>query len=936
MKPGRRTLVAAAIAIAVAFGSGGLAIAQSIVTAASLSGRVEDPSGAVVSATRITVTRIDTGQSWTAESGDDGRYHLLALPPGDYRIDAKHDGFEPLTLAATLTAGRPLDVPVRLRLQNVTESVSVQADVRAVDMARTQTAETVSPAEIDRLPINGRNYLDLALLTPGASRTNTRSTERFAETSAVPGTGLSINGQRNLSNTFLVDGLSANDDAAGLSGTYLSAEVIREFQIVRAGGVAEFGRAASGAISVVTRSGTDRWSGSVYGYGRNDKLDARNPLATTKDPLHQAQYGVTLGGPLPLDRTFVFANVEQTRQDRVAYVTIAPPAVTAINDVLDRVGFGGPRVTTGPFDTGFDTSNLFAKADRQTPGGSLLSIRYGYYSLSSANARNAGGLNAVSRGTDLSTRDHSIAAGLTTAFSSSLLHETRVQVMRSRLAAPVNDQSGPAVNISGVASFGTSTASPTARDAGVFQVADNLSWQHGSHLSKAGVDALWNRMTIAFPGAVQGVYTFSSLAAFESGRYINFQQAFGEPSVFQSNPNLGVFAQDEWQARDGVTVNAGVRYDVQWLPQPVHTDTGNVAPRLGISWAPGRRRTVVRGSYGIFYDRIPLRATSNALQRDGIHYQLSVLSFGQAGAPPFPGVLAAFPADMLTSVTTIDPGVAHARTAQAGAQVEREVARGVVLSATFTHLDGRNILMSRNANAPTLTAAQAAALGVPNLGRPDSRYANVSRYEGIGESRYDGLTASVNLRSGKWGQVRASYTLSRALDDSGNFFFSAPQDNENVRADWGYSDNDQRHRLVVSGSQATPPAGDGSFLRRALANWQVSYIFGYASALPYNVQTGTDGNSDTNVNDRPAGVPRNSARGFDSATLDVRVGRRFAAAGGRLRIDVIADAFNVLNRANLQIPNNIYGPGVSPLPAFGRPTAAGDPRQLQLGLRLAY
>ena len=111
MKPGRRTLVAAAIAIAVAFGSGGLAIAQSIVTAASLSGRVEDPSGAVVSATRITVTRIDTGQSWTAESGDDGQYHLLALPPGDYRIDAKHDGFEPLTLAATSRRGAAARCP---------------------------------------------------------------------------------------------------------------------------------------------------------------------------------------------------------------------------------------------------------------------------------------------------------------------------------------------------------------------------------------------------------------------------------------------------------------------------------------------------------------------------------------------------------------------------------------------------------------------------------------------------------------------------------------------------------------------------------------------------------------------------------------------------------------------------------------------------------
>jgi hypothetical protein len=931
----RRTLAPAPAALLVLALAATIASAQTVVTSASVSGRVEDFTRSPLGGARVTATNLESAEHWTTVSGADGRYRFMYLPAGQYRIAAEFDGFEPATTTVTLAAGRPLDVPMTLRVAGVAESVNVQADVRAVEATRTQAAETVSPAEIDALPLNGRNYLDLALLTPGASRTNTRSTERFAETSAVPGTGLTINGQRNLSNTFLLDGLSANDDAAGLSGVYLSEEVIREFQVVNSGGIAEFGRAAAGAVSIVTQSGTERWRGDAYAYGRNQALDARNPLATTKDPLTQAQYGFSVGGPLPIPRTFAFGNFEQTRQHRSGFVTIAPTSVDAINATLDRTGYQGPRVGTGAFPTGYDTSNLFAKVDHQGAAGSLFSLRYSLYTLSSTNARNAGALNDASRGTALRTRDQSLAVSVVTPVSASVLNEARAQVTGSRLAAPVNDPTGPAVNISGVASFGTATSSPTERDAGVYEAADSLSWQHGSHLAKAGVDVLWNRLTIAFPGALQGVYTFSSLANFAAGRYINYQQAFGRASQFQSNPNLGVFAQDEWQAGRGVTFNLGVRYDLQWLPSPINTETGDVSPRIGVAWAPGDRRTVVRGSYGLYVDRIPLRATSNALQRNGVDYEVAVLSFGQPGAPVFPSVLAAYPAGVLTAVTTIDPGIRHPRTSQAGLQVERELGHRASITVTYTHLDGSNIIMAPNVNAPMLTAAQAAALGVPNLGRPDPSFGNISRYEGIGDSRYDGLTAAFTWRSARWGQLRASYTLSRALDDSGNFFFSTPQDNADVRADWGPSDNDQRHRLVVSGVHDTGRGSQGSALRVLLANWQLAYIVSYASALPFNVQTGTDRNNDTTVNDRPAGVARNSASGFDSATVDVRVSRRFVLSG-RLTVEAAVEAFNALNRTNLQIPNNIYGPGIVPLPTFGQATAAGDPRQLQIGLRFRF
>ena len=225
----------------------------------------------------------------------------------------------------TLTVGQALDVPLRLAVAGIAESVSVTAtDVPVVETARTQVAETVVSQEIDGLPLNGRNYLDLAALTPGVTRTNPVANQRFPETSAVAGTGLSISGQRFINNGFVVDGLSANDDAADLAGTFYSQEVIREFEVITSGGIAEFGRASGGVVNIVTQSGTNNYRGRVYGFLRNQRLDARNPLSPTKDPLTQGQYGASLGGPLRRDRTFFFANFEQTRLNNAVVITITP------------------------------------------------------------------------------------------------------------------------------------------------------------------------------------------------------------------------------------------------------------------------------------------------------------------------------------------------------------------------------------------------------------------------------------------------------------------------------------------------------------------------------------------------------------------------------------------------------------------------------------
>src|SRR6185295_3940742 len=246
----------------------------------------------------------------------DGRFRFPYLRVGPYEVTVHLQGFSAPTRTLTLTVGSAFDISVMLTLGNFEADITVTGDATIVEAARSQIAGTVSQDEIQTLPMNGRQFLDLALLVPGVSPTNTASTQLFAETSAVPGQGLSIGSQRNFSNNFIVDGLSANDDAAGLSGMLYGVDAVDQFQVVTSGGQAELGRALGGYINVVTKSGTNAHRGELYGYFRDDRFNAPNALSGTTLPMHQNQYGGGIGGPIVHDRTFYFANAEQRRLDQ--------------------------------------------------------------------------------------------------------------------------------------------------------------------------------------------------------------------------------------------------------------------------------------------------------------------------------------------------------------------------------------------------------------------------------------------------------------------------------------------------------------------------------------------------------------------------------------------------------------------------------------------
>jgi Carboxypeptidase regulatory-like domain/TonB dependent receptor-like, beta-barrel len=937
----------AIITVAVVFASSlRPAAAQEAVNYASVSGRVTDASGGVIVAADVTALQTETNVVSTTVTDGEGRFRFPYLRAGTYEFTVRAKGFAPARRQLTLTVGAAFDLPIAVAVGTVDSEITVSADSTLLEAARSQIAGTVSVTEVERLPLNGRNVLDVALLIPGVSPTNVGGgTQLFPETSAVPGVGISIGSQRNLSNNFMVDGLSANDDAAGLIGMSYGVDSIDQLQVVTSGGQAELGRALGGHVNIATRSGTNRLRTDASAYFRDDRFTDVNALSGQKLPMHQNQYGASAGGPIVRDRTFFFSSFEQRRLDQSGLVTIPSEVVDVINARLQQVGYRGPLVTTGIYPNPVDTTNVLAKADHLVSAANHFTVRYSLYDAASSNARGAGGTNAPSASAGLDNRDQIIAAGNVLALSPRTVVETRAQFADSDLKALPTDSIGPAVNIAGVAAFGTLSGSPTGRVNRMTQIVSNLSHQAGAHAVRAGVDVLYNDLDITFPRSARGSYAFSSLTNFLLGVYNNsgFTQTFGAIAVSQTNPNVGLYAQDEWRVGSRVTVNGGIRYDLQFL-ETINTDTNNVSPRVGVVWSPvDSRRTLIRASAGRFYDRIPLRAVANALLSAGnttdvaqLRQSNVSLSPAQSGAPVFPNVLSAIvPTTTLVNFTTIDPNLQNAYSDQMSVEVEQQLGRLSTVSVGYQRLRGRHLIMQINQNVPTC-----AVVGANNGCRPNPTYANNNQYSSAGSSEYDGLHVSFLQRLTRWGSYRLSYSFSKSMNNVGEAFFNSPIDPFDLSKDWGRSDDDQRHRLVATGTINSPSTPATNVWEHVSHGFQLAGMLQYYSALPFNITTGANTIQGTAARPVVNGefIERKAGEGDDFSTVSLRLLRTFRL-GDKVQVDGLLEAFNVFNHRNDLARVTVFGTGAYPSnPAvnFGQVTVVGDPRSIQFGLRFRY
>ncbi len=400
--------------------------AQSRVTAADVSGTVLDAAGEPLAGVSVTVTNVETNVSRSVTTNTHGRYIAAALQPGTYRVSASLTGFgEQKREPVTLTLGQEANIDFSLGLAWRQESVTVTVEAPVVETTRTVVSSTVTRAQIENLPSNGRNYVDFALLTPGV-------------TASTVGSGLSFAGQRGQSNNVMIDGFDNNDQSLNGVRVVFSQEAIREFQVLTNSYSAEFGKAGGGALNVVSKSGTNQFDGSAFMFFRNDALNSKeffqrfrrydikgNPvgdaLNVEKAPFDQMQWGATLGGPLKKDKTFFFLAYERLDADTSNFVTIDPTAANVLNSAGFPVQLGAAAEK--------DVRDAFmAKVDHHWNPNHRLVVRGQYGEINDEGG--FGGNSARSNGTVTLKKDWSLAASHTDILSPKLINEARAMYAR--------------------------------------------------------------------------------------------------------------------------------------------------------------------------------------------------------------------------------------------------------------------------------------------------------------------------------------------------------------------------------------------------------------------------------------------------------------------------------------------------------------------------
>ncbi len=588
---------------------------------------------------------------------------------------------------------RPSICPWRSTVGPVETSVTVTADATLLEAARSQITATVTEAEVRNLPLNGRNVLDLALLAPGVSPTNVGGgTQLFAETSAVPGVGISVGSQRNLSNNFIVDGLSANDDAAGLSGISYGADAVDQFQVVTSGGQAELGRALGGYISVVTRSGTNLLRGDVYGFFRDDRFNAPNPLLdprliqNRKLPMHQSQFGFSAGGPVAKDRTFFFSNVEARRLDQSGLVDDFRPGTSRRSThALPRSATAGRRSQPASMRARSTPRTCSGKIDHQLSAQDHLTLRYSLYDVASAElARRGRDGRAIGVGGCRQSRPDDRRrerAGVVVAERARDAGAIRPQ--RSRRAAcrsdrTIREHSGRRVVRDAVEQPDRPREHDVPGRRQPLAPGRRARAQGGRGHSLQRPHDYVSRERCAAPTPSRR----SRISWPASTTTPDLPRPSATRSSAQTNPNVGIYVQDEWRVGSRVTLNAGLRYDLQYL-ETIATDTRQrLAARrrrlvaAGVAADAGPRAAPDGSTIACRCGRSPTRCSRRGTRpicRSSGRLPVS-LSPAQAGAPVFPNILpAVVPTVTLVNLTTIDRRLQNAYSNQASVEVEQQL-----------------------------------------------------------------------------------------------------------------------------------------------------------------------------------------------------------------------------------------------------------------------
>ena len=945
-------------------------LGQNSATTGTLSGVIHDAHGNVIPGAVITVRDTLTNQSRQGTADDDGNYLILSLPVSTYEVGATAKGFATSVVPrVTLTLGQTTTLDLVLQPEGVNASVEVTGRPLTIDSSETASTTSVTQESIEELPVKSRDYLQFTLLAPGVAPSSTRAPNGSGNLSASPlaDSGFTFGGIRSRSNSILIDGLSNVDATTGASLIVLSPEIVREFQIVNNGVSAEFGGAAGGTINVLTKTGSNQFHGTAFGFIQNEHLNARYPLDSRRRLYHGYQPGFSIGGPLKKDKLFFYAAAEQEHSIADEEPEIRRSVRTAINTALAAgfaPGLAVRSLAMTLFRTGNDQTEAAGKLTYVINSFNTANLRIAY-----TNDRSRGDAFNTSIVTDPSARgtvyakDYQASGSLASVIRSNVVNEARFQFSSRDFTSRAGDTVGPGIQIVGVAEFGRPYDADTDRLERRQELVDTVSFLKGRHEFKAGGSMDHVALKSDLRNGFGGVYVFQTLSDFLSGTPAMWRQAFGDPHTEHSVTRAGAFVQDRWSVTPRLTLNLGVRYDVEKLPAPFATDTGNIAPRLGLAWSPSGK-WVVRGGFGLFYDRLPLAFLNPGLQKDGTS-AFDQIAYDTAARQIF---LTSGGGRLALPVTTIAPSVYRPGTSlhtpysiQASGGIERQIATDTTIKAEFLYTSGHDLTRTRNVNLlpPTiLTPGNAPSLGITNptaqqIGRPvfgtsrvDPRYDGIYALETSARSTYRGLSLTVNKRFSSEIVALASYTLSKATDDASDFF-EQPQNPYYLQAENARSLMDARHRVVISGVFELPfgdeedkksgRSSKESFFGELLSDIEVAPIVTLSSGRPVNPLTGLDEERSGAfpVASRPLGLIRNSLSTPSFFNADLRVVKAVRLEETS-KLDFAFEFFNVFNHPNVAAINHYFGSGVAALGTFTSPISYNPARQFRFSLDLEF
>jgi len=836
-----------------------------------------------------------------------------------------------------------------------------------MDTSQTSVVFTVDQERIEELPVHSRNALDFVLLAPGVSGSPGQSPASGAM--PLAGSGFTFGGLRPRSNNISIDGLDNNDEYAGSSRIELSPEIVQEFQVVNNGLSAESGGASGGSVNVITRSGTNTIHGDAFIFAQDSALDAREPFETEpgKPSFRRFRVGASLGGPFMKDKTFYYAAVEQEHNRGQIGSSIDPAVASAINAHLATGAFPGlatRQLTTAFSPTARAETEAAGKLNHQLTKDTALMLRYAFTNnRESGDAFNTSGLiDASARGSSF-TSDNALSGSLTTVLGSEAVSDLRFQAATRYAVLRTNQPLGPEVDIAGLVTFGRPYAGNSERRENHYQATYTYTRTRGKHLWKLGGTVNRVRLRADARDGFAGVYLFGSLVDFLAGNPDQFRQAFGNSNVDFPVTIFGGFVQDHWTLTRQLTVDLGVRYDFEHLPAGFNQDANNVSPRIGLAWSPSPK-FVFRTGYGIFFDRYVLANLARAIEKNGSR-AFEQVADGNAAANLFAmaggGPLAAPAQGIAPSVFRADPRLATPYSDQASAGAEYLLAKNLTLRADYLFVHGVQLPRTLNVNLlppVVLTLANAASLGIQNptpqqIGREvfsssriNMMFGDIYELQNSAGSTYNGVSLSLQRKMSQELEFSASFTISRTFDDASDFDEQA-QNPFNLAAEHALSRQHQQQPFVFNAlwelpigdeeDKSTESKKDAGWLTRAFSHIEVAPIFTAGSGRRVNSLTGLDSNRSHAfpLSGRPLDFGRNALQPTAIVTMDLRVLKYFPFGESR-RLDLVAEFFNLFNRANVAQINPVFGSNLAPISGLGQPTEARGARQIQFSLDFEF